>query len=155
MHCIINFYSENCSSVPEESFRLYNAFDDPVTQGGMLQVCRSGVWTAVCNVGFGCANAAPPACRSLGYGGENLSMSAINYTTYCMIIRTYYAVGVATIDARNTGSWNHSTSDYYQCSPPIPPTLRNCTRTNGTSCTNAQSAVGVWCLSFPLAGQDT
>ena len=71
-------YAENCSSVPEESFRLYNAFDDPVTQGGLFQVCRSGVWTAVCNVGFGCANVAPPACRSLGYGGENLSMPAIN-----------------------------------------------------------------------------
>ena len=154
---------ENCSSVPEETFRLYNAYSDPAAQGGMLQVCRSGIWTAVCNQGFGCGNAAPPACRTLGYGGENLSKSAVNFHHWCKnvlnnIVTIVFVAGVATIDDRNTGPWNDTyiTSNYYQCIQA--PTLHNCTLTNSTenACRSVQSSgVGVWCLTFPLPGQDS
>ena len=42
------------------------------TQEGMLEVCNSGTWKAVCNR-FYCGSEGKAACKQLGYGGSKLS----------------------------------------------------------------------------------
>ena len=62
---------EQCSS--ENNLRLYNRYDSTSTQGGMLQICRSNLWRAVCDYGWGCTNGRA-ACKELGYGGNKMGM---------------------------------------------------------------------------------
>ena len=60
-----------CSS--ENSLRLYNPYSNASTDEGMVQVCRSNIWTAVCGHYWGC-NEGKAACKQLGYGGSYLSI---------------------------------------------------------------------------------
>ena len=69
-----------------------------------------------------------------------------------------FIAGAATIDDRKTGPWNDAyiTSNYYKCIQA--PTLHDCTLTNSTGnvCSSVYlSGIGVWCLTFPLPGQDS
>ena len=60
-----------CSST--NSLRLYNPHGSTATQGGMLQICISNRWRAVCDYTFGCSTEGRAACRQLGYSGSQIS----------------------------------------------------------------------------------
>ena len=57
--------------------RLYNPDGNASTTGGILQVCTSETWKAVCYYTFDCINEGRAACRQLGYGGANLSENTV------------------------------------------------------------------------------
>ena len=59
----------NCS---EDSLRLFNRYGT-AGDGGMLQVCKSNVWRAVCDHQFRCKLEGKAACRQMGYQGGRLS----------------------------------------------------------------------------------
>ena len=48
----------------------------------MLQICRSGTWTAVCDWSFSCFTEGRVACRQLGYNESQISecLSVYIYT---------------------------------------------------------------------------
>ena len=84
----------NCVVVTEQSFiilaatcyssysiRLYNPQGSTATQGGMLQICISSRWRAVCDYGFDCQNEGKAACRQLGFSGSQISKYTI-----CLIV---------------------------------------------------------------------
>ncbi|XP_011405675.2 PREDICTED: scavenger receptor cysteine-rich domain superfamily protein-like [Amphimedon queenslandica] len=56
-----NFDTSGCSG---SEIRLYNS--NATSPGGMVQMCRQGRWTAVCDFSWGCAESVV-ACRQLGY----------------------------------------------------------------------------------------
>lgn len=55
-----------CTSLEQNTLRLYNPHGNTTITGGMLQECYSGYWYAVCDNGFDCSTEG-------GYGGSNLS----------------------------------------------------------------------------------
>ena len=61
--------------------RLYNPNGNTTTEGGMLQICRPGLWRAVCDWSFSCFNGRA-ACRQLGYSGSQISECMSVYTLY-------------------------------------------------------------------------
>ena len=61
-----------CST--NNALRLYNQNGNITTEGGMLQICRSGIWRAACDYSFGCTTDGRAACRQLGYSGSQMSM---------------------------------------------------------------------------------
>ena len=63
----------DCSSSSSNSLRLYNPNGNTATEGGMLQICRSGIWRAVCDYTFDCTTEGRAACRQLGYSGNQIS----------------------------------------------------------------------------------
>ena len=76
--------SHTCSTT--NSLRLYNPNGNTTTEGGMLQICLSGIWTAACDYSFGCTDDGKAACRQLGYSGSQISM--------CMNILLYLTLKV-------------------------------------------------------------
>ena len=55
----------------QNSLRLYNPNANASIDGGMVQVCLSRTWKAVCDHGFDCNQEGRAACEQLGYGGAN------------------------------------------------------------------------------------
>ena len=86
IYIIVNHYNycsdllSDCSTT--NALQLYNSNGNITTEGGMLQICRSGTWTAVCDFGFSCSYEGKAACRQLGYSGSQISecMSVYLYT---------------------------------------------------------------------------
>ena len=67
------FPADTCTSLIENNLRLYNPYGNYSTDGGMLQVCKSGIWRGVCDYSFDCQTEGRAACKQLGYGGTNMS----------------------------------------------------------------------------------
>ena len=65
-----------CSTT--NALRLYNPNGNTITEGGMLQICLSGIWRAACDFSFGCTTNGRAACRQLGYGGSQISECMTN-----------------------------------------------------------------------------
>ena len=62
-----------CTSSTANSLRLFNPYGNSSTDGGMLHVCKSSVWKAVCDYTFDCTTEGRAACKQLGYGGAHMS----------------------------------------------------------------------------------
>ena len=71
----LSIYSTSASHTcyTANSLRLYNPNGNTTTEGGMLQICLSGTWTAACDYSFGCSSDGRAACRQLGYSGSQIS----------------------------------------------------------------------------------
>ena len=76
-----------CSTT--NSLRLYNPNGNTTTEGGMLQICLSGIWRAACDYSFHCTTNGRAACRQLGYSGSQISM--------CMNVSLYLTLVVHTV----------------------------------------------------------
>ena len=70
-YCI--FTATYCSSSLTNRLRLYNPYGSTATQGGMLQICLSNRWRAVCDYSFSCSTHGKIACRQLGFSGSQIS----------------------------------------------------------------------------------
>ena len=70
----LSIYSTSASHTcyTANALRLYNPNGNTTTEGGMLQICRPGLWRAVCDWSFSCFNGRA-ACRQLGYSGSQIS----------------------------------------------------------------------------------
>ena len=77
----LSIYSTSASHTcyATNSLRLYNPNGNITTEGGMLQICLSGRWTAACDYSFGCNTNGRAACRQLGYSGSQTSECMIEY----------------------------------------------------------------------------
>ena len=64
-------HADICTS--QNSLRLYNPYGNSSNDGGMLHICKSGIWRAVCDYNFDCTTEGRAACRQLGYGGAHMS----------------------------------------------------------------------------------
>ena len=72
------FLTGICTLSTENSLRLFNPYGNSNTDGGMLQVCKSSVWKAVCDYSFDCTTEGRAACKQLGYGGAHMSEIVID-----------------------------------------------------------------------------
>ena len=85
IHQIYSFLFVQRHSVSStNSLRLYNPHGSTATQGGMLQICISNRWRAVCDYTFGCSTEGRAACRQLGYSGSQISKLLL--LLFCRII---------------------------------------------------------------------
>ena len=144
-------HADTCSS--ENSLRLYTQYGNTSTQGGLLQVCNSGTWKAVCDR-FYCGSEGRAACKQLGYGGSKLSkhMQIVRVHGYKDILWYFIWPGAVTMSnsSQYFGSWNYTTNYTYSCSISSS-SLSSCNKYPRSFCDSEHQA-GLWCLTVPPTG---
>ena len=150
------YIAQSCST--SNSLRLYNQYGSTATQGGMLQVCRSNQWRAVCDRRFDCSTEGRAACRQLGFSGSLLSESEFCQNFVRILSSSdYIHIESYTISnsARYFGTWSYTSSYYYSCSSSGYSSLTSCIRFDppSQSYCNSDDQVGLWCETVPSTGK--
>ena len=155
IHAFLTAFFSFCTATycySTNSLRLYNPYGSTATQGGMLQICISNQWTAVCDYSFSCSVQGKIACRQLGFSGSQISEFKlfIFYFEYSLRLESY----VLTNSAQYFGRWSYTDSRYYSCSSSSYSSLTSCStniRPHSSDC-DLDDQVGLWCATFPSSG---